>query len=810
MAQTAYQFDKPTKVYSSKLDKEFELPVGQHFLSEDYVVGGRPAPTIPFTSPTGIVSSTTGLREQEYKNKVASSRLLGDVDTMDKEQMDLLGTVLNSTGYNQTPEGQVQQGELDQLRKNLGILTPQEEAAITDEGRLAGGQFDDLIRQAEQEKMKGLPKALIRAGEQGGLMNSQFAGAAATNQTVGGDFFGAGGELEEIKSVYDQNIASLKSKREMAVLEARRAARAATLSGKKEDYQLAQQAFKDAQEAHNASIQLAKDKVDAIANYQTKKREGIKFQQEQQATRAKQLAPLLIDVDDSGEILVANNEEILRMAQQEGVDPNTLISEVNLRIDAVMKLNREERKGVLEEMKLQGDILNQGKTDDIKEYTFSKQQGYTGSFADYMKEKKVQEVSLPNSYKEWQLAGSPGSYADFLSGSGVSDSQAAREQALAIMAPNSTATIEDVPIKQRLTVQNELNKLKNEALQSGDIYSVIRASAGGKDASDTFKQSFEKALNVIDQISNLKGAIEGESTGPIWGIVRSNNPYDTKAQQIKAQITAIVPNLARGVYGEVGVLTDNDIALYSKTLPNLKSTQEVSEAVLGITIRSVQRSIENKIKSQAGFGVDMSGIEDVYREVKAKADELLGTDPSVIQALSKQYGYSVEDVTALINGDGTNPGLGEEQARAFLESQKQSFNPVGGDTNGASQKVGMRTDRHNNLIAAAVTKGQTNEFTNALDKKGIAWSYGDPFPDNPNMVTIRVEGDPIEASRAILSDSKSIQNWYINHTGKEILNKYGVRNNDDFKRLDKDKQNEIIKGIYDKESGGKGTFKFYA
>lgn len=643
--------------------------------------------SIPFTSPTGIVSSTTGLRNQEYKNKVGSNNLLSDLNSLDSEQQSYLGTVLSSSPYSQTTEGQTSKAELDQLRKNLGILTPQEEAAITDEGRLAGGQFDDLIRQAEQEKMKGLPKALIRAGEQGGLMNSQFAGAAATNQTVGGDFFGAGGELEEIKSVYDQNIASLKSKREMAVLEARRAARAATLSGKKEDYQLAQQAFKDAQEAHNASIQLAKDKVDAIANYQTKKREGIKFQQEQQATRAKQLAPSLIDVDDSGEILVANNEEILRMAQQEGIDPNTLISEVNMRIDAVMKLNREERKSALEEMKLQGDILNQGKTDDIKEYTFSKQQGYTGSFTDYMKEKKVQEVSLPNSYKEWQLAGSPGTYADFLSGSGVSNSQAAREQALAIMAPNSTTTIKDVPVKQRFAVESELNKLKNQALQSGDIYGVIRASAGGKDASDTFKQSFEKALNVVDQIVNLKGTIEGESTGPIWGIVRSNNPYDTKAQQIKAQITAIVPNLARGVYGEVGVLTDNDVNLYSKTLPSLKSTQEVSEAVLGITIRSVQRSIENKIKSQAGFGVDMSGIEQVYREVKAKADELLGADPSVIQALSKQYGYSIEDVTALISGDGTNPGLGEEQARAFLESQKGFNSPDTGANEGVPKII---------------------------------------------------------------------------------------------------------------------------
>lgn len=438
-------------------------------------------------------------------------------------------------------------------------------------------------------------------------------------------------------------------------------------------------------------------------------------------------------------------------------------------------------------------------TADITEYNLAKSQGYAGSFVDYQNQKQTKEAALPNSYKEWQLAGSPGTYADFLSGSGVSNIQAARDQALAIMAPNSTTTIKDVPVKQRFAVEGELNKLKNQALQSGDIYGVIRASAGGKDASDTFKQSFEKALNVIDQIVNLKGTIEGESTGPIWGILRSNNPYDTKAQQIKAQITAIVPNLARGVYGEVGVLTDNDVALYSKTLPSLKSTQEVSDAVLGITIRSVQRSIENKIKSQAGFGVDMSGIENVYREVKAKADELLGIDPSVIQAMSKQYGYSVEDITNLISGDGTNPGLGEEQTRAFLESQKQSFNPVGGDTNPASQKTGMRTDRHNNPTA----------FTTAIAeqaglREGVDYVAGDPFPDNKSMRTATILGDPIETTIKVIDKI-----GFYTGSGKQRWTHTAIPQSQ-WNSMSKQQKIAVVKKMYEAEGGSGELLKNYA
>ena len=191
---------------------------------------------------------------------------------------------------------------------------------------------------------------------------------------------------------------------------------------------------------------------------------------------------------------------------------------------------------------------------------------------------------------------------------------------------NGTGKLSDVSTKndERAKVGIELEKLKQNALKTGDVYGIIRASAGGKDVDATFIQSFEKGLNVVNQIADLQGSIDNQATGPITGIIRSNNPYDTKAQLIKAQLQAIVPNLARGVYGEVGVLTDNDIKNYAQTLPNLKSTEEVRKAILGITIRSVQRSLENKLKVAAGAGRDVSGLLSVYQQVESLATSLLG------------------------------------------------------------------------------------------------------------------------------------------------------------------------------------------
>jgi len=112
----------------------------------------------------------------------------------------------------------------------------------------------------------------------------------------------------------------------------------------------------------------------------------------------------------------------------------------------------------------------------------------------------------------------------------------------------------------------------------------------------------------------------------------------------------------------------------------------------------------------------------------------------------------------------------------------------------------FRTDRNNNLIAAAMYGDKPNGHTDALDRAGIKWSIGDPFPSG-NMNTIRIEGDPLEGARAILTFSKSIQDWYINHTGKKILTQYKVWSNKDFEKAPLETQNAIIKGIYEAEGG---------
>lgn len=158
-------------------------------------------------------------------------------------------------------------------RERINTLTNADLAAIESAGAAAGAAYDPLIKEAEQSKRAGMPKAVVNAGERGGFMNTQFAGAAALAQTVGGDFVGAGGELERIKSVYDDNISKLRSNKQRAIDEAKTAATKAALTGKKQDFDTAVQLYELARQSHQDAIDLASKKITAINAYMSNVRE---------------------------------------------------------------------------------------------------------------------------------------------------------------------------------------------------------------------------------------------------------------------------------------------------------------------------------------------------------------------------------------------------------------------------------------------------------------------------------------------------------------------------------------------------------
>lgn len=183
------------------------------------------------------------------------------------------------------------------------------------------------------------------------------------------------------------------------------------------------------------------------------------------------------------------------------------------------------------------------------------------------------------------------------------------------------AKLADIASKE---ASNSVAKAINSLDPTSSTYTIdmIKSSKGGKALTGEQTTPISKGLTVVSQIGSLQNTLNGQNTGPIVGILRSNNPYDTKAKLISAQLQSLVPNLARGVYGEVGVLTDQDIQNYTKTLGNIKTSEEANNLLLSMTLKTIKNSLDNQFQVMAASGRDVSGFEGIYNNLQTKINTL--------------------------------------------------------------------------------------------------------------------------------------------------------------------------------------------
>lgn len=161
---------------------------------------------------------------------------------------------------------------------------------------------------------------------------------------------------------------------------------------------------------------------------------------------------------------------------------------------------------------------------------------------------------------------------------------------------------------------------------------VLMATAGGRALTQSETEPLTNARRVVGQLDTIIESTVSQNTDPILGIIRSSNPYDVKARELTAQLTALVPQLARGIYGEVGVLTDSDVERYVRTLPSVRNTEQVNLAVAGLTLRNVRSAFVAQLESMAAAGRDVSGFVGIYQNMNQQINAIeaeLGIGESV-------------------------------------------------------------------------------------------------------------------------------------------------------------------------------------
>lgn len=185
----------------------------------------------------------------------------------------------------------------------------------------------------------------------------------------------------------------------------------------------------------------------------------------------------------------------------------------------------------------------------------------------------------------------------------------------------------DATLNRKLTStqRQKVMDARNEVYSNPDssMEDILRFSQWGKTPTDSTVQSLDKYAQALTSLWQLTDLLKDANTWPIIWTLRSNNPYDVKAREIDTAIAGLLPTLARWVYGEVWVLTDKDIEHYSQTVPNLKSTSEVNDAILAMSLDMLADWYKRKLATQASLGYDVSGMAWLYQQIITKADELM-------------------------------------------------------------------------------------------------------------------------------------------------------------------------------------------
>jgi len=171
---------------------------------------------------------------------------------------------------------------------------------------------------------------------------------------------------------------------------------------------------------------------------------------------------------------------------------------------------------------------------------------------------------------------------------------------------------------------NRIGNAKKEVMSdpNASINDIMMRSNGWKNIWETQAKSFGKFDQALMQLWSMQEQIEKANTWPIVWRLANMNPRNSEAQILKAQLQWLIPNIARWVYWEVWVLTDNDVRLYSKTLPSLESTEATNKWVLALTLDILAEWYKKQLATAAGLWYDVSGLQWTYTNIKGQADAL--------------------------------------------------------------------------------------------------------------------------------------------------------------------------------------------
>lgn len=156
---------------------------------------------------------------------------------------------------------------------------------------------------------------------------------------------------------------------------------------------------------------------------------------------------------------------------------------------------------------------------------------------------------------------------------------------------------EDKAIAMGPTQYKNAMKVVNDRIAAGDLQGAQDFADGlGGAPSQTERNNFTQALVVKQGVQQLGQLIqELGMQGPVIGRFREMNPYDDRVVRFKQLTTEVVPGLARGIFREVGVLTDTDVRTYTSVMANPELTKDQAMQATSDLLHKIDLSMNAQI-----------------------------------------------------------------------------------------------------------------------------------------------------------------------------------------------------------------------
>lgn len=387
--------------------------------------------------------------------------------------------------------------------------------AARESARLA---YQGMVDDAVENRRVTLPSKIVRAGQRGGFENTQQSGIAALQATEGKEgesFVGAGGKLDSARQDLDRAVVAAKNAQLQAMAQAEAAAKKAITSRRRDDYTVAKDLYDVALEAQKYADEVERDQRDFEENVrqfevQDKRAteafemEKTKFAQENEDRIAEALASTLLDVDESGNIVMPSYDDIAQLAESHQIPVDILNQYINDRVDEINAETREERRAKLSELQFEEQKKQNAISNEIARMNAGLRASELALSRERFKKEQEDEdttisSTLNDTAKELADLRDSGKLTDFVYNQNI----------------NSLMELFGLKEEDRGTIESEINNIMaGGSLSIENIADTVMSGFIGEDVTPTSDEALTKLGDLDEAIWNVLSEEEKKKLVP--------------------------------------------------------------------------------------------------------------------------------------------------------------------------------------------------------------------------------------------------------------------------------------------------------